>query len=101
MLAPPPATPPCCLRPAYGAVAWLAAAALGQPIGPRARWTGAVPAAVVGATLAGGCFYLVRLYGDASDVPAAILAALLLVAAGLGGGHWLGPPAPPRTAPRS
>jgi 4-amino-4-deoxy-L-arabinose transferase-like glycosyltransferase len=75
--------------PAYGAIAWLAAAALTQPIGARARWTGAALAGVLGLVLAAGCFYLVRLYGDASDIPAALLAAVLLAGAGLFGGWRL------------
>ncbi len=75
--------------PAYGAVAWLAAAALAQPIGPRSRWAGALIASVIGLALAAGGFYLVKLYGDASDIPAAALAALLLAAAGLYGGWRL------------
>ncbi|MGZ6049775.1 MAG: ArnT family glycosyltransferase [Phenylobacterium sp.] len=75
--------------PAYGAIAWLAAAALTRPIGPGSRWAGAVLASVFGLVLAAGAFYLVRLYGDASDIPAAALAALLLAGAGLYGGWRL------------
>jgi len=75
--------------PAYGAVAWLAAAAFTQPIGVRARWTGAALAGVLGVVLAAACFYLVRLYGDASDIPAALLAAMLLAGAGLVSGWRL------------
>jgi 4-amino-4-deoxy-L-arabinose transferase-like glycosyltransferase len=37
--------------PAYGAVAWLAAAALTQAVGPRSRWAGAVLAGLVGGYL--------------------------------------------------
>ena len=43
--------------PAYGAVAWLAAAALMVPIGGKTRWTGAALAGVFGMLLAGGTFY--------------------------------------------
>jgi len=75
--------------PAYGAVAWLAAAALTQAVGPRSRWAGAVLAGLVGVALSAGCFYLVKLYGDVTDIPAAALAALLLAAAGLVGGYLL------------
>ncbi len=75
--------------PAYGAVAWLAAAALVAPISPRTRWTGAALAGLVGILLAGGTFYLVKLYGDASDLQFAIPSALLLAAAGLAGGYLL------------
>ena len=81
--------------PAYGAVAWLAAAALVAPIRGKTRWTGAVLASVFGLLLAGATFYLVKLYGDASDLTFAIPAALLLAAAGLVGGYLLVRRAPP------
>ncbi len=81
--------------PAYGAVAVLAAAALVQPIGGKARWTGAVLAGAFGLLLAGATFYLVKAYGDASDLPFAIPAALLLAGAGVGGGWLLVRKAPP------
>jgi 4-amino-4-deoxy-L-arabinose transferase-like glycosyltransferase len=73
--------------PAYGALAWLAAAALSGPIGARARWAGAVLAALVGLALSGGVIYLLSLYGDPSDAWAAALTAVLLVAAGIVGGY--------------
>jgi 4-amino-4-deoxy-L-arabinose transferase-like glycosyltransferase len=75
--------------PVYGAVAWLAAAALIQPLGAKTRWTGAVLASVFGVLLAGGAFYLVKAYGDASDLPFAIPTAILLAGAGLVGGYLL------------
>jgi 4-amino-4-deoxy-L-arabinose transferase-like glycosyltransferase len=75
--------------PAYGALAWLAAAAVSDHPGPRARWAGAVLGGVVGVALAIGCFYLVSIYGDASDLTAATLAGGLLAAAGLVGGYML------------
>lgn len=74
--------------PTYGAIAWLAAAALAEPIGVRARWIGAALSALFGLLLAAGCVYLVRAYGDASDLPQAGASALLLAAAGLTGA-WL------------
>ncbi|NEX92322.1 glycosyltransferase family 39 protein [Caulobacter sp. 17J65-9] len=53
--------------PTYGAIAWLAAAALTQPIGPRARWTGVVLACLaalgVSAVAVGG----LTQFGDKSD----------------------------------
>jgi 4-amino-4-deoxy-L-arabinose transferase-like glycosyltransferase len=76
------------LLPAYGALAWLAARALAEPIGRVARWLGAGLSAVVGLALAGGVFYLLSLYGDAGDGWAAVLASGLLAAAGLAGA-WL------------
>jgi 4-amino-4-deoxy-L-arabinose transferase-like glycosyltransferase len=81
--------------PTYGAVAWLAAAALMTPLGLRTRWTGAVMAGVFGLLLAGGTFYLVKTYGDASDLPIMLLTALLLAAAGLAGGYLLLRRSPP------
>jgi 4-amino-4-deoxy-L-arabinose transferase-like glycosyltransferase len=81
--------------PAYGAVAWLAAAALVAPIGRRTRWTGAALASLFGLLLAGGTFYLVKRYGDLSDLPFAIPVAILLAAAGLVGGFLLVRRAPP------
>jgi 4-amino-4-deoxy-L-arabinose transferase-like glycosyltransferase len=84
--------------PAYGAVAWLAAAALMAPIGKGARWSGAGLAGLFGVLLAGGAFYLVEAYGDASDLVAAIPAALFLASAGLVGGYLLVRQAPPKAA---
>jgi 4-amino-4-deoxy-L-arabinose transferase-like glycosyltransferase len=75
--------------PAYGAIAWLAAAALTAPLGKRTRWTGAALAGLFGVLLAVGCFFLVRRYGNVSDIPIAILAGGLLAAAGLVGGYLL------------
>ncbi|HXA37453.1 MAG TPA: glycosyltransferase family 39 protein [Phenylobacterium sp.] len=84
--------------PTYGAVAWLAAAALTAPIGKGARWTGAAMAGLFGVLLAGGALYLVKAYGDASDLPAALPAALFLAGAGLVGGYMLVRQAPPSAA---
>jgi 4-amino-4-deoxy-L-arabinose transferase-like glycosyltransferase len=75
--------------PAYGALAWLAAAALTQPLGPRVRWAGAVLAALAGVALGAGCIYLLTAYGDGSDLTAATLAGGLLAAAGLVGAYMI------------
>lgn len=69
--------------PAYGALAWLAAAALVQPLGGRVRWAGAALQALIGVALGAGVFYLLSRYGTAADAPEAVLAAGLLAAAGL------------------
>ncbi len=74
--------------PTYGAIAWLAAAALSQPLGARVRWIGAGLGALVGLALAAAGFYIVWLYGGRSDLPVATLAALFFAAAGLAGA-WL------------
>jgi 4-amino-4-deoxy-L-arabinose transferase-like glycosyltransferase len=75
--------------PAYGALAWLTARALAEPIGVIARWIGAALTLVVGLALAGGVVYLLSLYGDSSDAWAATLAGGLLAAAGLVGGYLM------------
>lgn len=75
--------------PLYGAIAWLAAAALAEPLGAAVRWVGAALSAVFGVLLAVACFILARLYGDLTDLPQALLAAGLLAAAGLAGGVML------------
>ena len=75
--------------PTYGALAWLAAAALREPLGARVRWIGAGLSALVGALLAGGVGYLMSQYGDASDIPAALTAGALLAAAGFAGAYML------------
>jgi 4-amino-4-deoxy-L-arabinose transferase-like glycosyltransferase len=84
--------------PMYGALAWLAAAALVQPIGPRARWIGAALSGLVGLALAGACFYLAATYGGAGDQAFAAPAAVLLAAAGLAGGWFLARGAPRKAA---
>ena len=73
------------LMPAYGALAWLAARALAEPIGAAMRWAGAGLASLVGLALAGGVYVLLGSYGDPTDAPAAIASAVLLASAGLAG----------------
>jgi 4-amino-4-deoxy-L-arabinose transferase-like glycosyltransferase len=70
--------------PLLRALAWLAAAALSRPVGPRARWERG------GAGLAGGraawrraCGYLQSEYGDPSDTVATVLTGALFAGAGL------------------
>lgn len=76
------------LMPAYGAIAWLAARALVQPMGRISRLAGAGLLAFVGVALAGGAAYLQAKYGDAGDLWATLLTLAAFAAAGLGGG-WL------------
>ncbi|MDP2215321.1 glycosyltransferase family 39 protein [Phenylobacterium sp.] len=75
--------------PVYGALAWLAAAALQAPLGRIARWTGAGLGALAGLILAGLCFALLSNFGAAADVTAAAAAGGLLAAAGLLGAFML------------
>ena len=75
--------------PTYGALAWLAAAALREPLGDRVRWIGAALSGGVGVLLAGGVGYLMAEYGDRSDIPMALIAGALMAAAGLAGAYML------------
>jgi 4-amino-4-deoxy-L-arabinose transferase-like glycosyltransferase len=77
------------LLPSYGAIAWLAARALAEPIGRIARLLGAGLCALVGVSLAGGVFYLLSLYGSKGDLWAAALTAGFLAAAGLAGAYLM------------
>jgi 4-amino-4-deoxy-L-arabinose transferase-like glycosyltransferase len=72
--------------PAYGALAWLAAATATQhQLGPRLRVAGAALATFAGVLLGVGAIYLYRQYGDPTDLPAAVLSAALLASAGIVG----------------
>lgn len=75
--------------PLYGALAWLAAAALRDPLGPRTRMAGAGLGSLAGLVLAGVCFVLLSRFGAGADVTAAAAAGGLLAAAGLIGGYML------------
>ncbi len=75
--------------PTYGALAWLMAAALREPLGKISRWSGAALSALVGAVFAGAVFYLLSEYGDASDTSAAAAAAVLLASAGFVSAYFL------------
>jgi 4-amino-4-deoxy-L-arabinose transferase-like glycosyltransferase len=74
--------------PMYGAIAWLAAAALVAPLGARVRWVGAGLSALAGLLLAAACIYLAATYGASGDMAVAALPAVLLAASGLAGA-WL------------
>ncbi|HSV04551.1 MAG TPA: glycosyltransferase family 39 protein [Phenylobacterium sp.] len=84
--------------PAYGALAWLAGAALAQPLGARARWLGAALQALAGLILAAGVVYLMKLYGTGAEAPEAVLTAALLAAAGLVAAYLLVRRAPLKAA---
>jgi 4-amino-4-deoxy-L-arabinose transferase-like glycosyltransferase len=75
--------------PTYGAICWLAAAAVVEPMGRWVRLAGAGLAAAIGLLLAAAVFYLASLYGRGADVPEAVFAAVLLAAAGLVGAYML------------
>ena len=75
--------------PAYGALAWLMAAALAgtEPLtmGRASRITGAALSGLAALLFAVVAVIGLKKYGDATDVAAAVLAALLYLAAGAAG----------------
>jgi 4-amino-4-deoxy-L-arabinose transferase-like glycosyltransferase len=75
--------------PTYGALAWLAAAALAQPLGPKVRWSGAALSLLAGVVFAIVAIYALSTFGDGSDVVAAAAAAVLPAAAGAAGAYML------------
>ena len=75
--------------PTYGALAWLAAAALEQRLGGKARWIGACLSVFAGLLLAGAVVYLLSLYGDTGAATGAALAAGLMLAAGVVGAYMI------------
>ncbi|SFI66360.1 4-amino-4-deoxy-L-arabinose transferase [Caulobacter sp. UNC279MFTsu5.1] len=68
--------------PAVPALAMLMAAALRAPLGGISRAVGAGLSALAGVLFAGLVGYLYKAHGDPSDLPVAILTALLFLAAG-------------------
>jgi len=72
--------------PTFGAIAWLIAAALTAPIGPRARWIGIAGtlAVGVGITAAGGVG--AAMFGDWTSWVWLAIAGALFVAVGVAGG---------------
>ena len=75
--------------PTYGALAWLVVAALREPLGDRVRWIGAGLSALVATLLTVGVGYLMSEYGDASDIPAALMAGALIATAGFAGAYMV------------
>ena len=71
--------------PLYGALAWLMAAALQQPIGRISRITGAVLGVLMASLLAGAAIYLAKRYGGPSSLGWAIASAAFLLAAAAAG----------------
>ena len=67
--------------PLYGALAWLMAAALEQPIGRVARIVGAVLGVLMAALLAGAAVWVATAHGSASSLGWGITAAVLVLAA--------------------
>ena len=71
--------------PLYGALAWLMAAALQQPIGRISRITGAVLGGLMGLVLAAAGVVLALRYGGPSSLAWAIATAVILVSAATAG----------------
>ena len=69
--------------PLYGALAWLGAAALMEPIGPWSRRIGAALSVAAGAIFAVLCLWTAAEYGGAAARAWGMLAAALMLAAGL------------------
>ncbi len=74
--------------PTFGALCWLAAAAVARPLGPRVRWAGIALSLVAAAAVVAVAIYALAEFGDPSDETWAALAAGLAIAAALVGG-WL------------
>jgi len=71
--------------PAYGALAMLMAAAVREPLDKWSRWLGAGLSVLMGVLLAAVAVYGQATFGAKNDLPWAVLAALLALAAGIVG----------------
>jgi 4-amino-4-deoxy-L-arabinose transferase-like glycosyltransferase len=67
--------------PCFGALAWLMAAALRQPLGPRVRWIGAWIAAAVAVGFAVAAVLAAAVYGGPASWAWVVLVALAMAAA--------------------
>jgi 4-amino-4-deoxy-L-arabinose transferase-like glycosyltransferase len=74
--------------PLYGALAWLMARALTEPLSRTARWSGAALTAMAGLLFALSGFVAMYRLVDYSGLPWAVIAAGLFLAAG-GIGAWM------------
>ena len=54
--------------PTFGAIAWLVAAAVEQPIGRRARWLGVGLGGLAALVFSAAALVLLRMYGDPNDI---------------------------------
>lgn len=75
--------------PVYAALAWLAAGALTQPIGPWSRRIGAVLSVVAGIALAAGGLWAAAEHGGPLSGLFGVAAAALMAASGIAGAVWL------------
>jgi len=75
--------------PVYGALAWLVAAAVSQPLERRDRWIGAGLGLAAAGVIGLAAVYALTRFGDPSDQPWVALAAGLAAAGALVGGFLL------------
>ena len=75
--------------PVYGALAWLVAAAVSEPLKRRERWIGAGLALAAAAAIGLSAVYALTRFGDPSDQPWVALAAGLAAVGALVGGILL------------
>lgn len=71
--------------PLYGALAWMAAAALGEPVGAWSRRLGAALSLLVGGVFAAASLWAAGTYGGGAAKAWAMACAILLLAAGAAG----------------
>ncbi len=75
--------------PLYGALAWLIASVIADPMRRRDQIVGAVLGMLVAGALGVGVIYAAREYGAATAMTAASVAGVLFVAAGIAGAIYL------------
>ncbi|MFI4933949.1 MAG: ArnT family glycosyltransferase [Caulobacterales bacterium] len=75
--------------PTYGALAWMMAAVLEQPLGVMVRWTGAAFATLAASALIGFGVYAAGVYGDTASWIWAAIAGALFAASAIAGVAYL------------
>ena len=71
--------------PTYGALAWLAVAALGRPIGAASRWTGLALSLLGGVLLSAAAIYFQSRFGTGDSLPWTLAVVGLAVLAAIAG----------------
>ncbi|WP_249138031.1 ArnT family glycosyltransferase [Phenylobacterium montanum] len=79
--------------PTYGALAWLAVAALDRTIAGPSRWIGLGLSLFAGLLLAGGAGYLQSRFGSGATLPWTLIVAILAIGAAVAGAAVLLRPA--------
>ena len=75
--------------PTYGALTWLMASAMRQPLGKALSVSGAVLTGLAAAVFSAATIYLLAEFGDGFDIWAAALTVLLFVTTALVGGYMI------------